>query len=179
MKIMSFDVESNGLHGEAFAVAGVLVETDGRLVDTFLARCPIPGPVDPWVAQNVLGPMEHIAQTHQNAYALRAAFWAWFVPAKAQAEIVVCANPYPVEARFLIQCQDDDLSERQLHHPFPLYDLSSMLLTLGHDTRAKRHSFIEQHVELPDGQAHDPLWDTTVTARAALQAIHVSRKKEH
>ena len=146
MNILSFDVESNGLHGEAFAVAGVVINDAGHTSSQIVLRCPIIGLVDPWVNDNVLEPMANIAQTHPEASSMRTAFWAWFIPAQANSQLVVCANPYPVEARFLIQCQEDDLPNRQLNHPFPLYDLSSMLLTLGYPTRPQRRAFIDTHV---------------------------------
>ena len=51
--IFSWDVESNGLLGDAFAI-GAIVYKKGEEVKTFLARCPINGAVDEWVENNVL-----------------------------------------------------------------------------------------------------------------------------
>ncbi len=164
MKVLSFDVESNGLHGSAFAVAG--------------ARCPIAGPVDPWVTENVLEPMAAIPETHAKARDMRQAFWNWYTKTKATADLIVAANPYPVEARFLIACQEDDLSGRSFDHPFPYYDLSSMLYTLGFTTRPARRDFVAGAVGKDTGEAHNPLWDAKATAMAALKAISISQLSE-
>lgn len=53
MKIFSWDCETNGLWGRAFAIGAVVYE-DGVEVKTFYARCPIEGKVDTWVEENVL-----------------------------------------------------------------------------------------------------------------------------
>lgn len=171
MKVLSFDVESNGLHGNAFAVAGVLIDSQFRITSQFVARCPIVGPVDPWVAENVLGPMASISETQADAPHMREAFWEWFLGAKAEADIIVAANPYPVEARFLIACQEDDMTGRSFDHPFPYYDLSSMLYALKITTPAARREFVAAAVGEDSGEAHNPLWDAKATALAALKVI--------
>lgn len=182
MNVLSFDVESNGLHGAAFAVAGVLMNTKGESVSEFVTRCPLPDPVDPWVTDNVLGPMADIAENAVDAYAMRQNFWNWYLESKSKADIIVAANPYPVEARFLIACQADDMSTRSFEHPFPFYDLSSMLLGNGYASPTARKVFLD-HVlsELP-GQAHNPLWDAKATALVALKIInqkHHSANPQH
>lgn len=176
MNILSFDVESNGLHGAAFAVAGLLMGSDGQILDQIVARCPIIGPVDAWVSENVLGPMESIRTTHDDAPAMRTDFWEWYVGVKAKADIIVAANPYPVEARFLIDCQNDDMSERSFDHPFPYYDLSSMLYTLGYKTPTERRAFVKKAVRDFTGDPHNPLWDAKATALAAHAAIVASAR---
>ena len=169
MKVLSFDVESNGLHGAAFAVAGVLMNSKGESLSECVSRCPLIGPVDPWVTENVLGPMADIPENATDAHYMRNAFWVWYLEAKAKADFAVAANPYPVEARFLIACQADDMPGRAFEHPFPLYDLSSMLYGLGCTTPASRKEFVDRAVAELDGQAHNPIWDAKATALAALQ----------
>lgn len=176
MKILSFDVESNGLHGDAFAVAGVLVDEHRHILEQFVARSPILGKVDPWVKENVLGPMNDIEETHADAKMMRSAFWKWYVPLKAGADMVVAANPYPVEAQFLLACQNDDMSVRSFEHPFPYYDLSSMLYMLGIIAPAARREFVAKAWSGGETKAHNPLWDATATAMAALAAVQVSEK---
>lgn len=170
MKILSFDVESNGLHGEAFAVAGVVIDGRRRIVSQFVGRCPIVGPVDAWVEENVLGPMEDIANTAPDGRTLRNEFWAWYSQVKTDCDMIVAANPFPVEARFLIACQNDDLAAREFDHPFPYFDVPSMLYTLGYQTPEQRRAFVAEAIGEAAGQAHDPLWDATATAYTALAA---------
>ena len=174
MNILSFDVESNGLHGAAFSVAGLLMNSDRKTLSQFVARCPIVGPVDAWVSENVLGPMESIKDTAPNAHTMRTAFWDWYLEVKARTDIIVAANPYPVEARFLIDCQNDDMLARGFDHPFPYLDLSSMLYTLGYKTAVERRAFVKKAVRDFTGDSHNPLWDAKATGLAALEAVKVS-----
>lgn len=64
--IFSFDAETNGLWGQAFAVAAVLFDENGDEVARFVGRCPIEGEVNPWVKENVLPEMEGIPVTHKS-----------------------------------------------------------------------------------------------------------------
>lgn len=171
MNILAFDVESNGLHGDAFAVAGVLMDDSRQILSQFVARCPIIGPVDSWVSDNVLGPMNTMPDTAPDARTMRDAFWKWYLEVKPQSGLIVAANPYPVEARFLISCQQDDMPAREFDHPFPYFDLSSMLYSLGFQTPAARHEFVAAAVGDAQGEAHNPLWDATATALTAHRVV--------
>ena len=177
MNILSFDVESNGLHGAAFAVAGVLISPSCNILSQFVARCPIVGEIDPWVAENVLRPMGTIDNTHDNDKFMRDAFWSWYIQTKPRAGIIVAANPYPVEARFLIDCQNDDLAGRSVEHPFPFYDLSSMLYTLDVKTPPSRRAFTARAVSGLAGEPHNPQWDALSTAISAQAAINLGISK--
>ena len=176
MKVLCFDIESNGLHGEAFAVAGILMNSKREIISQFTSRCPIVGPVDEWVAANVLGPMEDMPDTAPDARTMRDAFWEWYMEVKSSADMIVAANPYPVEARFLIACQNDDMAAREFDHPFPYYDLSSLLYSHGYKTPAKRRDFVKKAVQDATGDSHNPLWDATATAMAALSASELISK---
>lgn len=168
-KLLSIDVEANGLHGPAFAVGAVLIKADGTLLDEFLARCPLMGELDPWVKKNVLPAMKEFPQTHPDAKSMRDAFWAWFKAAQEQADYVLVDNGYPVEARFLLTCQDDDLENRYWEHPFPLLELSSLLLQAGVKPLAVRYQLVGE-LEASK-QHHNPRWDAWVSARVAIEAF--------
>jgi hypothetical protein len=176
MKVLCFDIESNGLHGDAFAVAGVLMNSKREILSQFTSRCPIIGPVDAWVSANVLGPMMNMPDTAATARLMRDAFWDWYLQVKPQADMIVAANPYPVEARFLIDCQNDDLPAREFDHPFPYYDLSSLLYSHGFKTPTKRRDFVKKAVRGSSGESHNPLWDAQATAMAALSAAELISK---
>jgi hypothetical protein len=175
MKLLSFDVESNGLQGPAFAVAAVLMDDKLTILDEFVGRCPIRGQVDPWVKENVLPPMTGIATGYRSALALRTAFWHWFTAAGARAQNVVVDNPYPVEARFLIACQEDDLKARYFDHPFPMLDLGSMLFSAGATTPAKRQAHKQAALEAAGGAenplVHNPRWDAWAAAVTAFSLL--------
>jgi hypothetical protein len=176
MKLISFDVESNGLHGAAFAVAAVVMDEKLRVLGEFLGRTPLRGQVDPWVKDNVLPPMQTMPVNYRSARAMRDDFWKWFVAARTNSTQVLVDNPYPVEARFLIACQQDDLKGRYFEHPFPLLDLGTMLYRLGADTPAKRQAYklsalnASGEPAASNPQVHNPRWDCWA---AAVTAFHL------
>lgn len=175
MKLLSFDIESNGLQGPAFAVAAVLMDDKLRVLDEFVGRCPIRTQIDPWVEENVLPPMAGIPTGYRSALAMRTAFWQWFTAADARAQNVVVDNPYPVEARFLIACQEDDLKARYFEHPFPLLDLGTMLFSIGATTPAKRQAYklaaLEAAGAAENPLVHNPRWDAWAAAVTAFRVL--------
>lgn len=171
-KLLSFDLETNGLHGEAFAIGAVLVNAKGEILEKFTARCPINGETDEWVQANVLPAIANMPITHDNATNLRSDFWRWYLQTEPKSDYVLVSNGYPVEYRFLIQCQEDDLDNRYWDHPFPILDLTSILLATGHDPSAKSQ-LISGIVREGNFSRHNPLDDATIAARAALKALKI------
>jgi hypothetical protein len=177
-KLLSLDVESNGLHGPAFAVGAVLMSADGKVLDEFSARSEIRGEVDSWVKENVLKSLKNFPVTHKSAKAMRTAFWEWFKVAKEQADFVLVDNGYPVEARFLLQCQDDNIDERYWDHPYPLLDLAGMLLQVGEKPLTVKAKFVQDRIKDEPANRHNPRWDAWVSAHAALKALEISGQLE-
>lgn len=176
MKVLCFDVESNGLHGPAFAVAGVLIGSSGTVLSKFSSRCPIEGELDPWVKDNVIGPMLGMPETAPTARAMRDAFWEWYLEAKSKADYIVTANPYPVEARFLMECQRDDMPAREFDHPFPLFDVSSMMAGAGMHSASSRAEIVAAATAGQSGQAHDPAWDALSSGLTAQYLLNIAKK---
>ena len=173
-KLLSIDVESNGLHGAAFAVGAVLIRADGKVLDEFQGRCPIEGEADTWVQKNVLKPMQAVPENYDDAIKMREAFWAWYKPAKEKADYVLFDNGYPVEARFLLSLQDDDLEGRYWDHPYPVIDLASLLLQVGVKPLAVRYQFVSDLLPEGENQQHNPRWDAFVSALATFKAWRLS-----
>ncbi len=171
MKILSFDVESNGLQGAGFAVAGLLLDDGGNTITSFAGRCPIKGPVDEFVAAEVLPQFEDLQADYASAHAMRTAFWSWYLEAKAASNMVVVQNGYPVEARFLIACQEDDLAARYWDHPFPMIDLTSLLWQIGGHTREEREKFFAAATAGAVRRSHDPRYDAWAAATTAMYAL--------
>ena len=169
-KILCFDVESNGLHGEAFAIGAVVSDSSGQIYDEFSGRTEIVGDTDQWVEQNVLPVMESMQITHSSYKHLRDNFWGWFVKAQEQADYVLVMNGYPVEYRFLLQCQEDDMQSRYWEHPFPILDLTSMLLMVGYNQPAKNR-LMQEVARSNNLSKHHPLHDAKITILAAFQAL--------
>ncbi len=165
--ILSFDAESNGLHGDAFAIGAVLLPDDSNeLTEHFFARCPITGDVDPWVRDNVLPPLADERETHATAREMRDAFWAWLTSHMAGATVVAdCA--WPVEAGLLCACVDDDPT-RAFKGPYPLHEVASLLLAAGLDPLA---SYAEQVLSGYSARKHHPVYDAHVSALCARMAL--------
>lgn len=162
---MVFDVESIGLHGEGFAYGYVVISADGRqfdagrrATDPVYARGPASG--HRWVKENV-PEMECEAA---NTYTLRAHFWERWQHWKAEGALLVADCAWPVEARFLAACVDDQSSVREWQGPYPLHELASFMVAAGMDPMAT-------YERLPDEPQHDPLGDAKQSARLLMMAL--------
>lgn len=163
-----FDVESIGLHGEAFAVGGVIVDRSGSVLEDFLFSC------EPkfakgndedrkWVGENVLPTLP--GPNLETPLDVREAFWAVWERWRARGAIAVADVPWPVEANLLSACISDDRDGRLWSGPYPLYDVASVVLTTEKDPVASQS-------RLPDEQpAHNPLCDARQSARLFREAL--------
>lgn len=161
-----FDVESIGLHGEAFAVGGGVYLENGAAQWEFrfatdAASCS--GTVEDrkWVNEHV--PVIEI--THRSARQMRDAFWDQWLKAKAEGALMAVECGWPVEARFLAQCIDDDAEARKWSGPYPLHEIASYLAASGRDPMAT-------YERLPsENPAHDPLADARQSARLLAESL--------
>ncbi len=169
-KILSFDIETNDLHGKAFAVGAVLVDSKGNIIDEFSGRTDIIGPVHEWVQEKVLPVIADMPINFSSYEELREAFWSWYLKAEAESDYVVVNNGYPIEYKFLLECQGADLEKRYWQHPFPILDLSSLLIMLGVD----KNEFIRELMQKHGFKAHHPVHDATIAALAAFKAFRQS-----
>jgi len=167
MRILSFDVESVGLHGQGFAVGWVVLQ-DGQEVSSGYAACPIDAADGAqsdreWVEANVC---PHLPEpTHDNVLAVRDAFWAVWLAERERGAVMLTDCGWPVEARFLSACIDDDPEERRWQGPYPLLDVASLLLAAGMDPLGK---YDRLDTEQP---AHHPTCDARQSARVGLAAL--------
>jgi hypothetical protein len=164
-KFLVFDVESVGLHGEGFAVGWVCIE-NGVVIDEARACCPIHSALGDdegraWVIANV-PPM---VAGFESPITLRDEFWSTWLGYKEWGAVLVADCAWPVEARFLAACVNDNLAEREWQGPYPLHDLASIILAKGGDPLATRERLPD---ELP---AHDPLCDARQSARLLIEAM--------
>jgi len=161
-----FDVESIGLHGEGFAVGWVVVGETGATYEESYLAC-LPGAARgsassrEWVEKNIPA----IPITHNTPIAVRDAFWGVWKMWKKNGAVLVADCCWPVEARFLAQCVDDNPEAREWDGPYPLHDVASALLARGEDPLLTRDRL---PAELP---AHHPLKDAKQSARILLSAL--------
>lgn len=170
-KLLSFDLETNGLHGKAFAVGAVMMDAQGSVLSEFSARARLTEKVDDWVKENVLPAIADMPITHDNYEGMREAFWEWYLDAKEQADYVLVNNGYPVEYRFLLDCQEASLEERYWQHPFPILELSSILLMAGHGTGQSKR-LLKKSLDGDYGhRLHNPIDDAKLAAKLAFEAF--------
>lgn len=153
-KIFSFDAETNGLWGCAFAISAVV--KDGDDVKTFIGRCPITEDVNPWVKENVLPQMENIPVDCKDYSDLLKKFSEFYLENKSDSDIIVHMG-VPVEAKVLLDMHSHGFIG-DWDGPYPLIDISAYP-EIGDscDTYNKVNG-----IEIPDldGGTHNPLYDS-------------------
>ena len=166
-----FDVESVGLHGGAFAVAGGVYNRQRECLFSFAyhrqsdrAYSGIEGDRE-WIENNVTINTDSLLCS--NSTNLYSSFWNdWkFWKEKGAGMFVECG--WPVEAGFIEECIHDDIEKRNWQGPYPMHEISSFLIAAGMDPM-KSYDRIES--ELP---AHEPLADSRLSARLLFDALDI------
>ena len=163
-KIISVDAETNGLWGQPFAVAFIVFSASGTELDRATFRCPIEGPVNDWVVENVLPEMEDIALTHSSYEGMLKAIGQWWLSNKEGA-IALWHMGHIVEAHLY----------RELHRvgcigdwdaPYTPVELSVMLESAGYPADSVDGYIARNGLSLPDyeGGTHNPLYDAAAAA---------------
>lgn len=161
-----FDVESIGLHGQAFAVGGGIYQEDGTAIREFLFSFPRENAIGAasdrdWVNANV--PKMDI--THSDSRGIREAFWSEAMEAKKRPGILFAAEcGFPVEARFVASCIDDG-EGRCWSWPFPLHEIASVMFIAGIDP-------VAHYDRLPgESPVHNPLCDSRQSMRMLKMSL--------
>lgn len=171
---ISLDAESNGLAGQAFAFGMTASDARGELA-AVTYRCPIEGPVDPWVAENVLPVIEGIEVNCADYTELLAAMrqtWAdW--GGEVRRERMIAHIPWPVEARLLLDAFPGDDAWKG---PFPLIDVAAVLHAKGYDSTSVDRYLRQQGIAAPGGDPHNPLYDCRAAERANFHLMTGGRR---
>jgi hypothetical protein len=165
--ILVIDVESIGLHGEPFAVAGAVFIGDVEK-ESFCIAIPrdiANGKIEDreWVNANV----PHLeCQTFTTLRALCTEFgYRLELLHRTYPNLIVAAEcGYPVEANFLEWCGIDSVSP--FNAPYPLHDIASFMLLAGMDPLV---TYPRRPNEEPK---HHPLCDVRQSARLMYEAIN-------
>ena len=153
-KIFSLDAETNGLWGQAFAIAAVVKSDAGSI--QFIGTCPIEGQVDPWVKENVLPNIEVEEYNKYPSYKmLLKAFIDFYKKYKEDSDIIVHVG-MPVEAKLFIDAHAMGILG-DWEAPFPLIDISAYPeIGISVDTYNKQNGIVNPH----QGSPHNPLYDS-------------------
>lgn len=170
MKILCFDVETNGLLGHAFAVGGCLVDSDtGKIESTFEGCAPLLGEPIQFVADYVIPKVSGLPKYETSAL-LRHAFWKWYKE-HDNGSIIYADFGYPVETNFLRLCQED--TGQVWAGAFPLHEVATLLLAKDLDPDLERADYASGLI--PDSfshiGAHNPLFDAIASAYTVIRAI--------
>ena len=161
-EIFVFDVESIGIHGDSYAVAGALFDKGGvregteflYAIDQSMAS----GRLEDhrWVRDNIPA----FVPTHTTGFAMRQAFIQQMH--KHLSALIAGECVWPVEANFLSLCAKDD---PVVDGPYPLIDICSIMLAAGMDPM-KNYNRLPN--ELPK---HNPLADVRQSGRLLFEAL--------
>lgn len=173
MKVFSFDAETNGLWGNAFAIS-VAVYEDGKLVNSFTAYLGPDGVTDGWVKDNVLPKLEGLDKTHDDYEAMLAAF-AEFYKANKDGADVIAHMGVPVEAKLLLDAHQKGLIG-DWDGPYPFLDVASVLKAKGYDPTSvdsynMEFGLMDQVSEAEGLATHHPLYDSVAAARAYMHLM--------
>jgi hypothetical protein len=164
-----FDVESVGLHGEGFAVAGGMYSSSGQKLKEFAYHCR-PSEADglpddrEWVAENVTFHPSSVEQ--MNPFMVRDRFWnEWMYAKSAFKAMMFVECGWPVEAAFMEACIKDHQETRNWDGPYPMHEIASVMLAAGMDPMA---TYGREESEKP---AHEPLADARQSARLLFTAL--------
>ena len=164
-KVFSFDAETNGLWGQAFAIGALVYDENGAEVARFVGRCPIKGTVDKWVEENVLPRITGLSVSHKDYDSLLVDFAKFYLANKTDTDIIVHMG-VPVESTLL-----KDMHSRGLigdwDGPYPLLDIAGNLQQAGEDPTSV-DSYLKKYgltVGEFAGGSHNPLYDSAVAAQ--------------
>lgn len=158
-KIFSFDAETNGLWGQAFSIAAIVME-NGIETARFISRCPIEETVNSWVDENVLPQMAALPETHENYKSMLADFMQFYMEHKADADVIVHMG-LPVEARLFLDAHTAKIIG-DWDAPYPLIDISAYP-EVGDSVDGYNavHGIVVPDF---DGGTHNPLYDSFAAA---------------
>jgi len=172
-RIFSFDAETNGLWGDAFAISAAVYE-DGELINSFIAYLGPDGVTDGWVKDNVLPKLEGFAKTHGSYDAMLAAFAEFYKANKADADVIAHMG-VPVEAKVLIDMHQKGLIG-DWDGPYPFIDVAGVLKAKGYDPTSvdsynKEFGLMEGRPEAEGLATHHPLYDSVAAAVCYINLV--------
>lgn len=136
-KTFFVDCETDGLYGKFLSIAAVVADNSGSIEDEFYMaiKCEIDDIENNWVKENVYDSLKSAYQEAEDEDDLLEAFWRFWLKYRENT-ICVAFVQYPVEARLFSSCINKDFTTRALLGPYPLYDLSTLLYSVGIDTKS-------------------------------------------
>lgn len=171
--IFSFDIESDGLYGEGFAVGVVVIDVKtGRIINEFSGCVDGYKVTDAFTKENIVKYLKDMPK-YRSTEGLREAFWQFYMKYRGADErqnrdvLFLADNCAPVEARFLRDCVMDDHRTRKFLAPFPLVDLATVLYMNGYENHLNRRAFSDC-----PGRKHHPLDDAAASGLTFWKLVY-------
>lgn len=160
MKHFFVDAETDGLYGRFLSVAVLVVDEKGVELDCFYAAVCVKEEdiTTPWVRDKVYPFLKNADVFYENESDLLESFWSFWLEHRENS-VCIAYVEYPVETRLFSTCVMHNLEERAFLGPFPLYDLSTLLVARGYDFNADLTTISDL-----DLVSHDALNDVKMMA---------------
>jgi hypothetical protein len=179
--IFCVDAETDGLWGDHFAIAAVVLDDKGNKAAEFEGRVADMSVVkDPWVRENIVPLCEKLTP-YDSIRELRDAFWDfWMTWCERALPMDDCGSS--VEAHLFRKCIEDEPVVRTWQGPFPLLDLGTLLYSCGINPRAVKEGEEASRITLA-GLAdrgmnlHNPVDDAYASGLCWLKYVRLVREK--
>lgn len=137
------DAETDGLYGDFLTVAVLVADKEGQVIEYFYGGIPsqISQASHPWVLEYVLPHLGEF-EAFEDEHALFERVWTLWTKYRDQVRCYADVS-HPIESRFFSQMVITDLPQRMMEGPFPLIDIASLLLAVGHDPLVDRQTLIK------------------------------------
>lgn len=160
-KIFFIDAETDGLYGEFISIGAVVTDKEGNELDQFYMadrEMISKKTLQTWVLEHVI-PYIGSCRLIRGQKLLLEEFWKFWL--KYQKDVYCVADvPYPVEYRLFQKCVEVNVKEREFLAPYPLLDISSIMLARELDPLYERTELVENKGAV----VHNALFDAKMSA---------------
>ena len=157
MKLFSFDAETDGLYGKAWAIGAVVLDEQGVGSARFAGQLRPDVVSDPWVREHIVPVVD--LPLHKTRENLLDRFWGFWMEHKDGATCLADFGA-PVEAGLFRACVELDPPGRTWEGPYPMHELGTALLLNGIDVDVNRREMAGRD----DLVQHDPVDDAIAAA---------------
>ncbi|OUP50171.1 hypothetical protein [Lachnoclostridium sp. An181] len=150
------DAETDGLYGRFLTVAMLILNREMKEIERRYLGVKKENLIvtDKWTKAHVLPVIGGYEEVEDEKQLLEKTWNIWMKYAEhAYAVADVC---YPVECRLFQKCVELNRVERMFHAPYPLVDLSSLLLAKGIDPLKNRKELVHN---IGEEQTHNAMYD--------------------
>jgi hypothetical protein len=168
MKRFFVDAETDGLYGPFLSVAAMVTDEKGVELDRFYASVKVlPEQIETeWVKENVYPYLGNADCRFENESEMLEAFWMFWMKHREDS-ICISYVQHPVESRLFTRCVMTAVEERMFLGPFPLYDLSTLLIARGLSFNEDMQTLSGMHLK-----EHDAMNDVKMMAMVWNSLIH-------